>query len=223
MIHLKKFLEEKTDKKIHIEVSKDRRNLVQIITKQDEKIVKIHQNLVNAPHPIIRAIADFIAGKEKRKNKKTIVEYARKNPQIFSKQRKMNIDVTGKFYNLKQVFDKINEQFFNGFLSSVNISFGKRYYSKRHRSIVFGNYCPETNLIRINRSLDSDSVPEFFLEYIVFHEMLHAYLYLLDSGSTGHTKKFKMMEKELPNLEKAEKWKRENLSLFIGSKKEKHV
>ncbi|HXK44739.1 MAG TPA: SprT-like domain-containing protein [bacterium] len=100
----------------------------------------------------------------------------------------MNIDVTGKFYNLKQVFDKINEQFFNGSLSSVNISFGKRYYSKRHRSIVFGNYCPETNLIRINRSLDSDSVPEFFLEYIVFHEMLHAYLYLLDSGSTGHTK-----------------------------------
>jgi len=37
MIHLKKFLEEKTDKKIHIEVSEDRKNLVQIITKQDEK------------------------------------------------------------------------------------------------------------------------------------------------------------------------------------------
>ncbi|MGB9642140.1 MAG: SprT-like domain-containing protein [Candidatus Ratteibacteria bacterium] len=220
MIDFEKFLNEKTGTKIHVEITSHRKTLLRIITEPcGKKTVKIHHNLVKGPPEILNAIGDFIAGKEKQKNKKLIIEYARKSQHLFSKQNKTKINHAGIFYNLKQIFDIIDAQFFDGRLSSVNITFGKRYNGKRRRSIVFGNYCPDTNLIRINRSLDSDSVPDFFVKYIVFHEMLHAYLYLLDSKTTGHTKKFKNLEKKFPDLEKAEKWKRENLCLFIDSKR----
>ncbi|HOL35546.1 MAG TPA: SprT-like domain-containing protein [bacterium] len=224
MIDFEKFLKEKTGTKIHIETTSHRKTLVQVITGPGgEKTVKIHHHLVKGPPEILIAIADFIAGKEKKKNRRLIIEYVKKNQHLFLKQYKTRINYTGKFYNLKQIFDKINAQFFDRRLSSVNITFGKRYNGKRHRSIVFGNYCPEINLIRINRVLDSDSVPEFFVEYIVFHEMLHAYLYLSDFKTTCHTKTFKNMEKKYPYLEQAEQWKRQNLCLFIDPKREKHV
>ena len=36
-----------------------------------------------------------------------------------------------------------------------------------------GSYSVEDRVIRIHRSLDRSFVPRFFVEWIVFHEMLH--------------------------------------------------
>lgn len=217
-----KILQEKGHTNFKVEITQDSRILLKVEDKTNtEKTIKINSCFLNAPPDIIDAIGRIILGKKKKYDKKNLVKYARR---IISSQKGQNtkIDYEGKFYNLKYIFDSLNERFFNNCISS-RITYGRNFSKERSRSIVFGNYKPCINLIRINRALDNASVPEFFIRYIVFHEMLHAYMYLSGANSKGHSKIFKKKELSYPELKIAEKWKKENLNLFIKSKGDNSV
>ena len=49
----------------------------------------------------------------------------------------------------------------------------RRAMRRRQRSIRLGAYDFERQLIRIHRRLDDPSVPEWFVGFVVFHELLH--------------------------------------------------
>ena len=66
-------------------------------------------------------------------------------------------------------------------------------------------------------SLDRPDVPGFFVDFIVFHEMLHQ---LFPSGdATGrrvhHPRAFRERERAFPVYEAALRWERENLRLLL--------
>ncbi|MCX7705347.1 MAG: SprT-like domain-containing protein [bacterium] len=215
-------LREKINSDFRIEISHDPKILLQINNKHErDKTIKIHSCFINAPQNIIEAIARIILGKKKRYDRKKLIKYAR---ETISSQvvKNLKIDCRGKFHNLKEIFDSLNREYFRNSISS-KITYGKNFVGKRSRSIVFGNYVTDRNLIRINRALDNQEVPEFFVRYIVFHEMLHAHMYLSGTNCAKHSKRFKKKERIFPELRLAEKWKKENLHLFIQPKGPKNV
>ncbi|MFP4476000.1 MAG: hypothetical protein ACLFOY_10620 [Desulfatibacillaceae bacterium] len=56
-----------------------------------------------------------------------------------------------------------------------NITWSRgRPLSKGRSSIRFGSYSHKTGTISIHPVLDKPAVPEFFVEYIIYHELLHA-------------------------------------------------
>ncbi len=218
--NLKKSLREKINPDLEVEIIRDSKSLLHIENIHNKRKLRIHSCFIRAPEQIIEAIAQYITGKRKRYNRNKIIAFARRT---FSTQLPecTETDYKGKFYNLKQIFDQLNKTYFNNSIK-CDISFSRRFSGKRTRSIVFGNYNPGKNLIRINRALDSESVPEFFIRYIIFHEMLHAHIYLSGMNSSRHTKIFKKKENRYPELKLAEQWKKNNLGLFIHSHKEKN-
>ena len=87
---------------------------------------------------------------------------------------------------------------------------------RRRRSIRFGSYSPGPRLIRIHPLLDQDFVPRYFVRYIVFHEMLHAHLGLVESPSgrtLSHTHEFNQIERAYPDFHRAEAWQRNSANL----------
>ncbi len=219
--YLKNILEAKTGLKISIELTDNRKQILKITPdKPDRKIIEINRILVDAPDEVIEAVTDFVSGRNRKSSRTRIIRYVRKTLSEKTQDRKINLHTSGNVYNLNDIFEKLNKKYFNGSLT-CRITFGRNYCNPRKRSIVFGSFNPQKNIIRINRALDSVMVPEFFVEYIVFHEMLHARLYFsgISAVSMKHSKNFRAKEKNYPFLETAKKWKKENLKFFIRTAK----
>ena len=88
--------------------------------------------------------------------------------------------------------------------------------SKNKSRRVLGFHDGAFNSITINRILDSDRVPSFVVQYVVFHELLHCkHKVLFQRGEsmrrTIHPKAFKDDEQRFPFAEKANDWLQRNL------------
>ncbi|MBI4456010.1 MAG: hypothetical protein HY644_08945 [Acidobacteria bacterium] len=85
----------------------------------------------------------------------------------------------GKYFDLRTTFDRLNRQYFQ---SSLRVSL--LTWSARKTRRTLGHYDHFHDAIVISRSLDTEWVPLLLFEFILFHEMLHAY-----SGERYHNGK----------------------------------
>ena len=80
-----------------------------------------------------------------------------------------------------------------------------------------GSYSVEDRLIRIHRSLDRAFVPRFFVEAVVFHEMLHQVhdIKLKNGRREFHSKAFLADEGRFERYLEARVWEREHLDELL--------
>jgi len=106
----------------------------------------------------------------------------------------------GFIYNLEQIFDELNVRFFHGLLARPQITWSQ---IRSRRSLA--HYDPAHNTIVVSRIFDHVRVPQYALEYIVYHEMLHLKhpVKLRGSRRCVHGPEFQAEEKLFPQLEKA--------------------
>ena len=73
-------------------------------------------------------------------------------------------------------------------------------------------------MIRIHPLLDQPFVPRWFLEYVLYHEMLHSVV-PDETNSAGrrriHTAEFYRRERAFPRYRRARQWEDENLARFL--------
>ena len=120
------------------------------------------------------------------------------------------------------MFDALNDAYFQGSIRA-QIGWGRMPMRRRRKSIRLGVYDHQTREIRIHPALDRPEVPAFFVEFIVFHEMLHQLF--PSSGEDGaprgssrrvhHPRAFRDREKAFPLYATALRWEKENLRLLL--------
>ncbi len=104
----------------------------------------------------------------------------------------------------------LNETYLGG-RSTARIVWGRRSPPSR-RSIRFACYDPARNMVIMNRKLDNAAIPAYFVEYILFHELLHEVLGIgerKDGRRDIHGSLFKLMESTFPDYEKAIRFEKE--------------
>ena len=120
----------------------------------------------------------------------------------------------GQYHNLLAIYNKVNRQYFAGKIRA-RISWGRKPHrpQRHHQNIRFGYVIIEDRKIIIHRALDCSWVPRFFVESIVFHEMLHIKYPPYKKGGSNkiHYAEFLMAEKKFPNYAKAMRWEEKNL------------
>ncbi len=81
-------------------------------------------------------------------------------------------------------------------------------WSQRRHRTVLGHYDPAHDAIVLNRGLDDHQVPAWVLEYVLFHEMLHAHLGEQTCGGQRfvHHAEFREAEKRFVEFDKAKKF-----------------
>ncbi len=98
------------------------------------------------------------------------------------------------------------------------VTWGRRTRTRARRSLQLGCYIAADDLIRVHPVLDQNWVPEWFLRYVLFHELLHAAL-PSERGSTGravhHGQVFKRWEQNYPEYSRAVKWLDRNLPKLL--------
>lgn len=109
----------------------------------------------------------------------------------------------GRHFDLCAMFASLNEKFFEDTLSRPHLGWSKRSWRRQ-----FGCYDPGPNQILLNRRMDHSGVPQFVVEYVLFHEMLHVKHPTRRSGCTlvSHSKEFRAEEKQFPEFERARRF-----------------
>jgi hypothetical protein len=180
--------------------------------------LRVHHMFLDAPAMVVRAVADY-AGRGQRRAGNVLDEYIRVQQPLIRAHRDSNeadLDPTGQCFELQAIFDRLNDQFFQSGIQAA-IGWGRFSGKRRRKSIRLGVYDHQTREIRIHPALDRPDVPEFFVEFIVFHEMLHQ-LFPASSGPgrrVHHPRAFRDRERAYPRYGEAIRWEKANLSLLL--------
>jgi len=166
---------------------------------------------LDAPPDVVTALAYWLEHPRSNKAGAVVDQFISANQHRIAprKRRTIYLYQKGDFFDLAELFNELNHQMFQGTVTA-KITWGMFPSSSgRRRSIRFGSYVEEQDLIRVHPALDQDFVPRYFVRYIVFHEMLHAYVGVSRSPSGRrrvHPPEFKLLEQAYPDYERAVAW-----------------
>lgn len=207
-------LETHTGIKLQLRINNNRSTMLSVKWAPGCTKVSLHRMFLNAPRNIMEALACYLRGEHKSLSP-SIKAYIEDNLQKldYSYQLDLNkLNTKGKVYDLQALYDDINEEYFGGRLKLHITWFGKPSRSSSNR-ITFGLYHDPLRLIKINRLLDQKHIPEYFISYIIYHEILHFICptYVDERGIKQiHSKEFKEEEKKFHYYHLAQKWIRDN-------------
>jgi len=133
-------------------------------------------------------------------------------------QRQFGLETEGRYFDLRGLFDKLNGRHFSNRLRGYKVVWGRKRQERPKEYFIFGTIQEEDRVIRINPWLDQKFVPLWFLEYILYHEMLHAVVPDKAHGNGRrcvHTDEFNRREREFRFYKRARRWEDENLARFL--------
>lgn len=124
----------------------------------------------------------------------------------------------GNVYDLQAIYDYLNHRYFKHTVNAF-VRWGKAPPKPKrvHNTICFGRYEFTERVITIHRRLDSKEVIPRFVEFIMFHEMLHQkYKPRRIRGVTAwHTPEFRAAEAAFEGFEEVIEWERKNRTRLL--------
>lgn len=182
--------------------------------------VRLHLMFADADPVITRSLARYVADND-RDASRILGEFIDGNQgQVKGRARRTPtaiIVTAGDQHDLRQIYDEVNARYFDNKIEAA-ITWGPRTGQPRRRnSIKMGSYSVEDRLIRIHRSLDRALVPRFFVEWIVFHEMLHQVhdIKVKNGRREFHSKAFMSDEARFDRYAEARAWERTHLDALL--------
>jgi hypothetical protein len=177
---------------------------------------RIHASLSDllegAPEPVLRAIAHILLAKLYRKpvdeaqarryRRFTTSEAVVRQSELIrqTRGRKRIGSAQGEHYDLDEVFESLNRQFFHGLMGRPVLT-----WSEVKATRLLGHYDPAHNTIVVSRVFDRKGAPRFAIEYLMYHEMLHLKHPVKQKNGRRcvHSRAFQEEEKLFPELERA--------------------
>lgn len=182
--------------------------------------VRLHHMFVEANPAITRALARYITNND-RESSRLLGEFIDANQhRVRSRHRRATttrLVTRGKYHDLQEIFDDLNRRYFGNTIDA-RITWGQRGGRPRRRnSIKMGSYSVEERLVRIHRSLDRAFVPRFFVEWIVYHEMLHQVheIKVVNGRRQFHSREFLRDEARFEHYAAARRWERIHLDALL--------
>lgn len=182
--------------------------------------VRAHRMFGEAPPPVLDALALFVSKDDIPKDSaKLLDEWIDRHRDVLNEARSdaLRIQPFGEAHDLQAMFDRLNAQHFGGKIQAT-ITWTRAAKGQRRTSIHMGTYSDELKLIRIHPALDQAWVPEHFVEFVVFHEMLHQVHGVAGHGEARravHTPAFRADEKRFPRYAEARRWEKDNLRRLL--------
>ncbi|HEY2867282.1 MAG TPA: hypothetical protein VGJ02_09335 [Pyrinomonadaceae bacterium] len=117
--------------------------------------------------------------------------------------RKVVTSAKGEIYDLEEIFAMLNFWYFGDRLTRPTLT-----WSPRKSYHILGHHDSTHDTISISRSLDSQAVPRFVVEFVLFHEMLHIAhpAKHVNGRRYHHTAAFRRDERRFSRFDEAERW-----------------
>lgn len=174
--------------------------------------LRLHRLFYDAPTPVLEALIRYAI----RRDLSAYAVVKQMAHLHFSQTyiKAEELSPIGSTYHLQEIYDRYLSQIP---IENVSIGWSKRTRQGRFRSITFGTFDKHCRQIRLNPILDDPQVPLYFVEFIVYHEMLHALCpsTIDTSGRCSiHNRAFKEKERQFPHYKEAKEWEKTSLTFF---------
>jgi hypothetical protein len=126
--------------------------------------------MISFDEPLFRALAAAMFGNG---SKQTVMEAARSEPyQTIQAELDALGGVVertaGVHHDLVQSFDRVASQYLDGEVSRPRLTWNRTLTGRK-----FGHYDPLTDTVMISCTLDHADVPDFVVDFVMYHELLH--------------------------------------------------
>jgi hypothetical protein len=154
-------------------------------------------------------------------------------PSPVGAKRKLNIETKGNHHDLVELVDELvtnaeapSAEFLTADFSPKGLptlTWGRRTKSSARRSLHLGSYSETNHRIHMHPVLDQANVPRWFVRYVLFHELLHAYRAVndppLEAGKrrNPHDRLFREREAEYDDFKRAHAWQEARIGALIRS------
>lgn len=206
---IKNYLEKETGKLVSLTITDNSTSMLSVKTKGNSVFVRLHRMFLQAGNDVIREIAEFI--KFRKRKTPLISKFIRDNQNCLKNKQPKTVSICtqGRYYNLKELFNSLNNEYFGGRITT-SITWGKNNPRWAVRKRTLGSYSSHTNTIRINSVLDRKNVPRYFIKFVIYHEMLHSNMHRERKNGRRlvHSSEFKRRERLFEHYEKAISWEK---------------
>lgn len=193
--------------------------------------LRLHRRFGSAPERVRDALATWLrAGRRATKAGPILDEWIhREIASLPAPVRKVSLSGVGEAHDLDALAEALFKgEFRNDFeprgkAKRPRVSWGRRTPSRSRRSLRLGSFEPTARIVRVHPALDQPAVPEWFVRFVLKHEILHAVIdtYRDASGRwVHHGPKFRRREASWPEYEAALHWEANNLGRLIRSARE---
>jgi hypothetical protein len=191
-------------------------NLVNTIRlREDAAYVRISDVLRGAPIEVMEAAAAILLGRlYRRRAPRELLDLYRHYSTARGTHRKVLAirsrrgtrvagGPKGARHNLAPMFSRLNRNYFSGRLHRPRLG-----WSKRRWRAQLGCFDPGLDQIVINTRLDGEGVPDYVVEYVLYHEMLHVRhpIRVASCGLQAHSADFRRAERRFKDYERARKF-----------------
>jgi hypothetical protein len=181
---------------------------------------RVHHMFLDAPAEVVEALASF--GKpgpaaRRRAAGRRIDAYVRRHRARIGEGRPLRLEPRGRFHDLAALLEQENAAWFEGQVRA-RIGWGSPRGTGRRRSIKTGVYLHDQRVIRIHPALDRPEVPAYYVRAVVFHEMLHQVVPVVERPGRRvvHPAEFRRRERAHPDYDRARAWEEQNLHVLLG-------
>ncbi len=204
---LKWRLEKGLGRAVSLVITDNAASMVSAKMLRDSVAIRLHKMFLDADDAVVSEIVDFV----KKGGGKTalIRKYIRDNSADIRRKapNRGRIRTGGTFHDLMEIFNVLNNAYFEKRVQS-SITWATKVQKRAVRKRTLGSYSNHTDVIRISPALDRKGVPRYFIEFVVYHEMLHADLRgaHCDGRRVVHSKEFRRRERQFKDYERAIAW-----------------
>lgn len=167
-----------------------------------------HEALIDAPPELLHGLIEIVRHGRRSKQAAALRAYSA-GPSYARLLSALEPDdhpaagARGQFFDLEQVFNQINHEYFAGELPMPTLRWSRRISQRK-----LGHYSPATDTVEVSKSLDQPGVPGVIVDFIMYHELLHKSLgvKMVNGRRMAHTAAFRRAEQRFKQYDQAAAW-----------------
>jgi hypothetical protein len=198
--------------RISVVLTSNRVRLVSVRRDRGVAEVRVSRRVLERGEEAVDAVTSFVCdGARGRSLMRALIATLPPPERRAPKRRRLR--TAGRTHDLRALLWAESMRAF-GEPGDLAVTWGVRRRMRRtQRTIRLGSYAPEDAVIRIHPLLDQPAVPDWFVGFVLYHELLHHRLGIgVEPGAkTGHPPLFRQAEREHPRFEDAREWERQVL------------
>lgn len=223
----KKKLSRHVSMEVELVINENRSTMLNVLSrKRDFAKISMHKMFLEAPEDVISAIAHYVRGNRRERGFKDLLlrGFIQSNLERLDYSHLLDeskLISLGNLYDLKPICEALNRKYFKGKLDLKITWYGTKGRTNRSR-VTFGQYYDHLKLVKIHRILDDPFFPDYFVFFVIYHEMLHHVVpgFIDKNGLYRvHGPEFKKREKEFADYEIASQWEKKHRHLFFKTRR----
>lgn len=202
-------------------------------------LVRMNRFFAEAPTEVRNAVVSWVRSGNRARRASQLLDVwiqERIGHLERTQPRRVQVDLAGSHHDLAPLTEALRQSEFAAEFPRTEdlplVTWGRRGKSRTRHSLQLGIYDYQARVVRIHRVLDQPAVPEFFVSFVLFHELLHAALdprrttAARDDGHSSatpagrcshHGPAFRRRERAYIGYPAALAWERRNLPALIRS------